>query len=233
MEQLYNRGLVSQAEVEQALRESRLKNKYVRDAFLLHVRLLEPRMLASAVQYGAITHEEAVKRALEQGFSAADAEILVSEGSARKLYTRRNQVLTSAETLYEDDAIDEAQLRAAAKTAGLDVTEADEIVKLAEFKREARVVNSVITVIRSKYVAHHITKSQAQGYLDSLGLPTSRRDELLNIWDMERAANTKQLTEAQIAKAVKLKLISPENGLARLINLGYSEGDAALLLEGA
>lgn len=233
LEELYNRGLISQADVEQGLRESRLKNKYVADAFALHVKLLEPRMLSSAVEVGALTHDEAIKRALEQGYSDADAQVLVNEGSNRKLLTRRNEVLTAAETLYEDNAIDEAQLRAAAKAAGFDVTETDEIVKVAEYRREARWVSSVITVIRSKYVGHHITKSQATGYLDSLGMPAARRDQLLVIWDMERAASTKQLTEAQIAKALKLQLISPENALERLIQLGYSAGDAALLLKGA
>jgi len=233
MEQLYNRGLVSEAEVLQALRESRLKNKYNTLAFDLHVRLLEPRMLASAVQYGAITHDEAVKKALEQGYSEADAQILVGEGAARKLYARRNQVLASAELLYEDNAIPEDQLRSVAKANGLDATEIDEIVKMAEYKREAKWINAVISVIRSKYVAHHITKSQATGYLDALGVPTARRDQELTIWDLERAATTRTLTEAQIVKAQKNKLISPKDALDRLLALGYNETDAQLLLEGA
>lgn len=233
LEQLYNRGLIDETTVEQGLRESRLKNKYVKDAFQLRVRLLEPRMLASAVQYGAITHEEAVKRALEQGYSEADAQILVAEGSNRKLYTRKQQALTAAETLYEDEAISETDLRNVAKASGLDATETDQIVRLAEYKREAKFTNGVITVIRSKYVSHHITKSQASGYLDKLTIPSARRDQLLVIWDLERSATTRELTEAQIAKAVKLQLITPEQGLVRLTNAGYSEGDAKLLLEGA
>lgn len=233
LEELYNRGLIDEATVKQGLRESRLKNKYVDSAFLLHTRLLEPRMLATAVQYGALTHDEAVKRAIEYGYSETDAQVLVNEGSARKLYTRRQQALTSAEALYEDSAIDEATLRQVARQAGLDTAEQDEVIKLAEYKREAKWINSVISVIRSKYVSHHIEKGTASGYLDALGVPSARRDQLLVIWDMERAATTTELTEAQIVKAHKNKLIDDANALQRLLNKGYSEGDAKLLLEGA
>lgn len=233
LEDLYNRGLIDQATVEQGLRESRLKNKYITDAFELHTRLLEPRQLASAVEVGAVSHDEAIKRALEYGFSAADAQILVTEGSARKLATRKNEVLSSAETLYVDNAIDANQLAAVAKSAGFDDTETQEVLKLAEYKREAKFINSAVTAIRSRYVSHHIDKAQAVGYLDALGLPAARRDEEIAQWDMLRAANTKSLTEAQIVKAVKLKLISPADGKTRLLNLGYNSTDADLLLEGA
>lgn len=233
LEDLYNRGLIDEATVIQGLRESRLKNKYNDLAFALHVKLLEPRMLADAVQYGTITHDEAVKRALAYGYSDADAQVLVGEGSARKLYSRKQEVLTSAEQLYEDNAIDETQLRQVAQQSGLDTTEADLIVKTAEYKREAKWTNAVITTIRSKYVAHHITRNQASGFLDSLGIPTARRDQLLTVWDMEVAANAKELTEAQIVKAHKLQLISDQDALTRLNNLGYNDTDAALLIAGA
>ena len=74
---------------------------------------------------------------------------------------------------------------------------------------------------------------QASGDLDTLGIPAAQRDYLLKIWTLEQSVNVKVLSEAEIAKAVKKQLITPEDGLARLENLGYSADDAALLLEGA
>jgi hypothetical protein len=233
MEQLYNRGKVTRADVEQALRESRLKNKYVTDAFDLHVRLLEPRILSSAVEFGAVSHADAVKRALEYGFSQADAEILVNAGSARKLHTRNNQTVAAAETLYVDNIITVDELRQVAKVAGFGNTEIDVIVKTSEYRRQAKWITTVLSVIRSKYVAHHIDEATATHYIDSLGLNAGNRAELIAIWTMERAANTAQLTVAEIIKAMKKNTIQPDEALSRLIAKGYSEADAVILLEDA
>lgn len=233
MEELYNRGLVTQSDVEQALRESRLKNKYTADAFKLHVRLLEPRMLSSAVEFGALSHADAVKRALEYGYSQADAEILVSQSSARKLHTRQQQIVAAAETMYVDNIITDTDLRDAAKSAGFDATETDVLVKAAEYRRQAKWITTVLSVIRSKYVAHHITQADATHYVDSLGLPAGNRDQLIAIWTMERAANTAQLTVAEIVKAMKKGTIQPDDALARLEAKGYSTDDATILLADA
>lgn len=233
LEELFNRGLASQAEVEQGLRESRLKDKYVAQAFELHTRLLEPRTLSSAVEMGSISHADAVKAAMEYGYSAANAEVIVNEGSNRKLKTYRERVVSAAEGLYEENAISQDQFLAIAKSMGFDANEADFIYESAEYRRQSKAVTSVISAIRAKYIAHHITKNEAGNLLDALGIVSGRRDYLLSLWEIESAANVKTLTTAQVVKAVKNALITPEDGLARLKTDGYNETDAELLLEGA
>jgi hypothetical protein len=233
MSDLYNRGEVTEDDVKQALRESRVKDKYIDDAFALHVRLLEPRMLSSAVEFGSVSHAAAVQRALQYGFSAADAEILVSEGSNRKLQTYRTEIIAAAESLYEDSAIDQNGFISIAMSQGLDASEANFVYQTAEFRQQAKITSQVISAIRSKYLGHHIARLDASGYLDNLGLPTAQRDNLLSFWDIEAAANVRVLTEAQIVKAAKLELITPDDAGSRLVALGYSAGDAQLLLGGA
>jgi hypothetical protein len=233
MEQLYNRGKATKAEVLQALRESRLKDKYGEQAFELHVRLLEPRMLSSAVTVGALTHAEAVQRALEYGYSQKDAEVLVNEGSAHKLLTYKTRVISAAEGLYEENAITGVEFTNIAKGMGFDPAEADFILKSAEYRRQAKVLTMVVAAIRSKYIAHHITKGQASGLLDATGVKAGQRDFLLNYWDIEKSANVKMLTEAQIIRAMKKSTITPQNTVDRLLALGYTPGDAAILIKDA
>jgi hypothetical protein len=233
LETLYNRGIVTEDQVVQGLRESRLKNKYNDYAFDLHVRLLEPRELSSSVESGAITQAEAVKRAMEYGFSAEDARILVNGGVNRKLKTYRERVVSSAEGMYEINAITSAQFLDVAKSMGFDDTEAQFILKSAELRRQEKTLTQVTSAIRAKYVAHHIDGSQASALLDAAGIPAAQRDFLLNQWTIERAANVKVLTPTQIVKAHKLALISDQDALDRLVAQGYTDGDAALLIEGA
>lgn len=233
MSDLVNRGEATIAEFEQALRESRLKDKYNRQAILLRRRLLEPRMLASAVQSGSVSHAYALQVAMQYGYDKRDAEILVSHGSASKLKTYKDRVVASVESLYEDGAIPEAEAAAIIKSMGYEDTEVKFILEAARARKDAATIKSGISAIRSKYVARHITIQQASGLMDALGVPSEQRDAELKLWVLERAADTKTLTEAQVVKAVSKQLISPEDGLKRLEAMGYNTTDAGLLLQGA
>lgn len=235
MESLYNRGIVTEADVKQALRESRVKDKYIDDAFALHKRIIEPRQLATALEQGAITNAEASKYAMDYGYDATETRVIVESGIRRKLRTFMDRVVTSTITQYEDNLISPGTARTIVEAMGYHGTEADFILQAGEFRRTARLTESAVTVLRSKYLARHITKQQLSGSLDALGVPADRRDQMITLWTIDRTANTKVLTPAQIAKAVKLSIITPEDGRARLEYEGYSAGDAELflLIEGA
>jgi hypothetical protein len=231
MEQLFNRGLVTQADVEQALRESRLKNKYITDAFKLHVRLLEPRMLSSAVRDGSITKAEGIRKAMEYGYSESDATVLVSQATASKLRTYRERELSAVEVLYENNAISESELTTLAGELGFDADETKAIAAAAEYRREEKVMATAISVARSKYLAHHMTDNDATNYLSAVGIPSAQTQYLINVWSLERTAYVRELTEAQIIRAMKKQVITPEDALTRLTNFGYSDADAKILIE--
>lgn len=233
MEELYNRGEVTQAQVKQALLESRLKNKYTDLAFSLHTKLLPIRNLSEAVEYGTITLAQGVAEAMKQGYSQQDATALIHAASARKLQEYRKQVVSAVETLYVDNAISEADATAVATGMGFDEAEAKAIFTGAEYKRMAKMVASAMSAIRSKYVARHIDESVASGLLDGLGVPSGQRDQELALWTLERQANVRLLTPAQVIKANKLSLLSDAETLAYLENLGYSQSDASMLIQGA
>lgn len=233
MEDLYNRGLVSEGEVKQALRESRLKNKYIDAAFDLHRRIIPVRSLHEALRNGSITHADAVRVAMEDGYSQHDAEILVATGSANKIQTYKDRIVASIESMYEDNAISQAEATDMVKGLGFDDTEAKFILQAAGFRRSARFVTQATTAVRVRYVSRKIDRPQASNDLDGFGVPASQRDQLLGLWDFEREANVRTLTEAQIIRAMKKQTITPDDALARLEALGYSEGDATILIEDA
>ena len=233
MNSLYNRGLVTAAEVTQASHESRLKDKYSALGFELKRRLIEPRQLSVMVEDGAISHADAVKLAMESGLNASDAQLIVGSGSMRKMKTYRDRVVSAVETMYTDNTITQQTAIDLVTGLGYEQAEATMIFEAADFHRTSKLVTSVITALKSKYLSRHITESETSGYLDALGVPSTQRDELMSAWNIEHAAYTKILTEAQIAKAVKLTLITPADGQQRLEDMGYSADDAALLLEGA
>lgn len=230
MEQLYNRGKVTAAEVRQALLESRLKNKYTEYAFDLHEKLLPIRNLSEAVEFGTLSLADAVTEAMKNGYSQRDATALIQAASARKLHQYRQNVVTAVEALYVDNAISEDSAMQVATSMGFDTVEAQAVFAGAEYKRKAKMIASAVSAIRSKYISRHIDKSVASGLLDAIGIPATNRDQELQLWEIERNANVRLLTPAEVAKAVKNGDITQQDGLDYLMNLGYSQADATLRL---
>jgi hypothetical protein len=66
--------------------------------------------------------------------------------------------------------------------------------------------------------------------LAQLGVPADRITELLTEWVIDRTANVKILTPAQIATAVDYEVITEPEGLAEIERLGYTPYDAWILL---
>lgn len=233
MEDLFNRGLATQSQVEQAMRESRLKNKYNTLAFELHSRLLDTGQVSDAVLYGTLTTQAAIDKAMLHGYSAEDAAIIASSAVNRKLETERRQVMSAVVALYEANGINDADATTIAQSMGFEPDQTAFILQAAEFRRNEKLVAAALSAIRSKYIGHHILLSDASSYIDALGLPTNQRDQVLQLWTIERDANVRVLTEAQIIKAFNGGLIHQDDALTRLVNLGYTSDDAGLLLEGA
>lgn len=235
LEELYNRGEISEAEVKQGLRESRLKNKYVDSAFALHVRLPEPRQIVSALTHGAITKADAMALLRQQGFSAATAAILIAEGSNARVTTHHGLTLAEIRALYSDRLTSPAQAETWLIALGYDTADARRLFSLWDFLAQAGLVRQAVGVVRAKFVTRHIDERQAVLELDQLGIPADARDRYLRVWKLEQQAQTRLLSEAQIVKAVKLKLKGTDEawGLTRLVELGYDASDALLLLQGA
>lgn len=233
MEELYNRGLVDENAVIQGLRESRLKNKYNDLAFALHQKILPIYTMQHALRYGGISESAAIAQAMANGYSKDDAQVIVNSGSAERLQTYKDKVVAAVMSMYEDNTISEADASSVVTGMGYSADDASFILKSSEFHRQTKIINAAVNAIKSKYLGHHITENEAVGLVDAMGIPSQQRDELMSIWNIEHNAYTKTLTEAQIVKAVNDALITPEDGQSRLEALGYSSGDATLLIEGA
>jgi hypothetical protein len=231
MLELYNRGEVSQDQVLQAMRESRLKNKYNDLAFALHARLPEPRMLSEAVQFGAISEADAIKYAMDYGYSADVAKVIVGEGNNRRLQTYIDRVASSVETMYENNIINEATAEGFLGELNYSADQSKFILEAVVFRQQEKIVAQGVAAIRSRYIAHHIDQGTASGYLDSLGIPSGQRDQLLQVWGIEESANVRTLTEAQVVKAFDDNVIAQDDAMSRLEAMGYNATDAAILLQ--
>lgn len=247
LEQLFNRGLISEEVVRQGLRESRLKDKYVKDALALHVRLPESRQVITALTDGVITRKAATKLLGDMGYSHEVVTMLIATGEVHSTGPHRQLMTGEVSKLYADRIISRKQatklleqLHYTAESAGL-------ILQVADYSLQRKILDSGIAAVKAHYLAGRIDKVTAAADLHALNLPPSASAAYLKVWAIDKLAHPRQLTPAQIVKAAKLGLFTPEaeagtpRGQAdneriaaeRLVQLGYSEADAQLLLQGA
>jgi hypothetical protein len=231
MEQLYNRGLVTEAQVLQALDESRLKQKYNQYAFELHTKLLNPSTLADAVLYGAMDQNTAVNIALQLGYSESDATAMVLSASNAKMFSYRTKVVEDIAQLYEVNAMDETTAIGLITSMGWSEPEANVILQAAEYNREKRIQAAAISSIRSKYIGHHIDIDTVNTDLASIGVPQGEVAYLTNLWTIELSANIEYMTPLDISKAVAASLMTNNDAVTYLMNRGYSEADANILIQ--
>jgi len=241
MEDLLNRGEVTQAQVTQALKESRLKPKYTDLAVKLHVRLPPERTVVSMITKGVVTRDQGLKLLMDLGYTAQVAGWLYAEGTATKSAGTHHIARGQVVTLYEGGAIDGKTATAWLIQLGDSDADAGWQLQIADLTHEMRLHAQAVAVVRARYVARHITATQAAAALDDLDVSSAAKTRYLALWAIEAQLVTRTLTEAQVVKAQKLDLwgdtdtvtgISP-TALARLTAMGYTTDDALLLAQGA
>jgi hypothetical protein len=230
MEQLYNRGLATKAEVTQALLESRVKNKYTGLAFDLHTRLPEGRQVVAMLTHGVATKAQALGLLHQLGYSTEVAGLLVAEGTAGRVAAHHALTVAEIRSLYSERIFTRAHTEQLLHGLGYDTADTGYLIASWDLLAGAALTRQAVGAIRSRYVGHAITRQQAQLDLDALGLAGDARDHQLAVWDIERSAHVRQLTEAQIVSVHKKGLISGAEALGRLTALGYGSDDAHLLL---
>ena len=95
------------------------------------------------------------------------------------------------------------------------------------------------TTTHRSYVAFEVSAPTATTALEAAGVAAASVPSVLNLWNEERALVRKSLSATQIKKAYTSQTTNPATGaawtlqdaIARLLELGYDQADATVLLE--
>lgn len=231
MVELWNRGEVSQGDVEQALRESRLKNKYIPAVLKLRRYILPPDTIRMMYEHHVIDKATALRMLADRGLTAEDSAYYLQLAVSAKMATSRDLTESMIRQLYTDQAISRDVAVKNLVNLGYDESEAGQILSISEFQRNQRMRDSAVSRVHARFVAHRIDETQAVTALDALHIPTDQRDAYVDTWNVERDLNVPSLTVAQMNSAMKKGLITPSDMFGRLLNLGYTQSDARIIVE--
>ncbi len=106
-------------------------------------------------------------------------------------------------------------------------------------KHESKAETQLWSTTHRSYVAEEIDDATAQAALLAAGVPTASIPAVLALWGQERSLVRKQLTPANIRKALNSGAINPATGAAwttpeahaALLARGYDDADATVFLE--
>lgn len=215
---------------EQAVHEGAFRNKWA-DAFrALAAYIPPPRTVSTLYAEHAITQEQANELYQKAGLSPDLAAAFLAGATKTKTVTHRNLAVGTIGALYEDRAITPAQAESLLTLMGYDASEAQFILLVHDMRRQEKFMNTAISAVHAQYVSHKIGRDVASTTLDKLGIDATHRDSLLALWDLERGARVAVLTPAQIKKAANDDIITQDEAHARLVDRGYSDGDATIFL---
>lgn len=230
---LLNRGQVTEDQVVTAIRESNVKNKYIDALLKLRFRIPPQRTIVSMLRHGVITDEKATTWLLDLGYHPEDVKLFIAEGHAQKTQAEKDLALGTVKTLYADRLISRADAESHVRGLGYDAHEAEMILSLVDVQRARRFTEAAIGRVHTLYVGYHLTRGVASSTMDRLGVEAGERDDLLDIWDLERQANARHLTLAQVQGAAKRGIIKRDDFDRRAAALGYQEADMEILWDEA
>lgn len=225
-----NRGIITDAEFDQMYLESRIKNRYLPVIKALRYNLIPLETARIMYRKGVISRAKALAIFQQHGYTHEDAADFAALEDARQNDTTKDLTRAQIMSLYADRAISLTDAVTMLMDIGYSEENARWNIELADLSRIQRYLNAAIGRVHASYVAGRIDSNGASSDLDRLQVPSAQRDDLLTLWDLERATVSRGLTPAQIVKAVKEDFLTYEQGHSRLVGQGYGDDDATVVL---
>lgn len=190
-----------------------------------------PRTVTALLREGTINEELARTLFTWAGLSPELADAYIAAASKHTTVAAKDLTRSEVLQLYADGQLTAAQAEADLVKAGMPRDQAQELVKLQDIKRDQRLQTQVIGRIRTLYLAHHVSRQDALAALEAAGMDQATVTHLLTLWEVEATIPTERISAAQIEAAVYYEILKPEQGIAGLVSLGFSEWEAWFAIE--
>lgn len=234
---MLNRGIIPQEGIgpdsisyHQAFLEGPWRNKW-EPAFLgLRFYLPPPRTVVAMLRAGSLDPATAQSLLEKQGLTPELAAAYIADASHGRTTSAKQLNVSTIEQLFLDKAIDQPTAHNYLTALGYTASEADLLLESAQLRQTTTDLNRNISRVATYYIAHKIDQPTATTMLNGLGLPADQIAHLLQGWNIDRQANVKRLTPAQVTGAWAIGALTQDEAQASLEADGYTPFDAWVLL---
>lgn len=227
---LWRHGKISGDELEDIVRSSDVNNRFLPAVKLASLWLPPPRSIMAMWRAKALTEGETRDALTKAGVEEPFLSAMIDEG--RNSGSSGTKEISQAATvrMYVTRLLTRAEARARITGLGYPGEDADLLLDFGDDLRHEQQVNATVSKVRSRYVAHKLTKTDADHALASADIPTAARTDLFDLWDVQRDANMTIPTVAAIVGALRRALITPLECRNRLTALGVDLDDIEIFV---
>jgi hypothetical protein len=189
-----------------------------------------PRTVTALLRQGAITPAQAQQYFQFSGLSPELATIYTTAATTVKTAAAKRLSESNILTLLNDKLITTAEAVTFLEELGYPANEANILATTGQAAATIADLKRNVNRVGTYYVAHKIDRANALTMLGSLGLDPTAAAAQVDGWDIDRAANVRVLTPAQIESAWEFQLLTQAEAQAELEILGYTPLDAWTVL---
>jgi hypothetical protein len=215
---------------EQAFLEGPWRNKWLGPYKAIGAYLPPPRTVTAMVASGGLTDAQAQQLLLKQGLSAELAAAYIHDAHNQKSHAERELTVSQLLDMYEVGLIGQSDVQPLLQAMNYSDESIAWLFAYRDLRRAISATNAAVARIHTLYVGYKITAEVAQSSLNALKVPPTQTQQIIGTWSIERSANLKVLTEAQITSAWSAEIIDEAEALAELQSIGYTPRDAWILL---
>lgn len=215
---------------EQGISEGATKDKWIK-AYEGLMPVLPPARTITALQRnGTITAAQAGAWYKQLGLPEDIAAAYIKDASHAKTQAARTLAKGDIVKLYGEKLITRTEAATMLGQLGFEAHEAEFELELEDYHNEVAARSSAVSKVRSLFIARRISRTEVVNALGQLGMKAEERDQLLQMWTLERDASLRILTVAEITAAFEYQIMSEETALSALQGMGYTEYDAWVIL---
>lgn len=235
--QMANRGFIpwhgrgpDVTSFEQGFREGPWKDKWQKP-YQEFARYLPPEStIMTLLAHGSITPHKAHELWSQHGMSEEIQNAFADEAHTEALSEYRGATVSMVLESYRAGLLSDKDAHVI--LAALHVAPAAITLMLTytRLQRAFGAVNNAISRIRSLFAARKITVATVKSSLHTLGVPAHEIEGIVAAWEVENSISVKVLTESQIIRAWKAQVLSDQDTMTELENIGYTPFDAYVLM---
>jgi len=252
LRRLYQKGFIDEDRLERGYRDigynaenARALTDWTKEAYPRggegppeDLRALTLSVIKQAYVRRIIERGEALDRLLDLEYSEEDAELTISiwdfdlewNPSLRFEVPFKDLSRSVVTDAYRRGVFDFNRAAVELVEAGYTQDDAELLLQLEDLKLQQELTDMEIDLVLQEAKAQDITLAEAETRLLGLGLEPARVTFLTRREELRRMTKTRTLTVSQISRAFGAGIFTQDVFLEKVVALGYTEDDAAVLL---
>ena len=185
---------------------------------------------AELYRWGVIDVATATARMTARGLTAEQAGEWITYANANAINDYRGLTEQSVLAMVSIGYMSDADARTALEALHRGSESIDQLLSYAHIQRAIQSVNQAVSRVGALFTARKITAQTAQDALTRLGVASNAVADIIADWTAIAQINVKTLTSGEVTDAFKYGVLKQGAAIQELVNIGYTEYDAWVLL---